>query len=348
MAGIQIQRAAHSRLVALSVVDGLARALRTAGEFPPPVGEITCQIVEQLVPVARTFDPPLLLWTVRNRSGYLALDGTYAHDRDRGPRLPLGNGTYRIRVRGDYYQDTDFMLVWPSPGDQPRVPLNGQTPGNVELLPGPAYPLPDVTTGRLQLGPTILRGSLFTSSGDPIAGAVVEAINLPSLQPSDLPPLAISPWPFLKATSSDRGDWAIVLPGRRYIDNTAEVPPANPPPPLRKQITVRVRYPNGTVTDVPNDVELGTEHSVRNTALRGQVVGPGSRPLGGARVETSAGPATSVSRPDGVWFLYFDLNQPSVPNVTVTVTTPDGATASDASGQVRHGATIVVPTFHFS
>ena len=31
-----------------------------------------------------------------------------------------------------------------------------------------------------------------------------------------------------------------------------------------------------------------------------------------------------MSRIDGRWFLYFGLNQPDVPLVTVTVTTPDG------------------------
>ena len=55
-----------------------------------------------------------------------------------------------------------------------------------------------------------------------------------------------------------------------------------------------------------------------------------------------------MTRRDGVWFLYFDLNQPSVPTVNVTVTAPDGSTATDATATVRHGATIVVPTFHFS
>jgi hypothetical protein len=33
--------------------------------------------------------------------------------------------------------------------------------------------------------------------------------------------------------------------------------------------------------------------------------------------------------------------------VTVTATTPDGATASDSSAQIKADATVVVPTFRF-
>lgn len=343
------EQAVHTRQVALSVIDGLARALRTTGEFPPPLGEIECHILRQTVPVARTFDPPLILWTRRNASGFLILDGTYAREGARAPRLPLGAGTYRIRVRGPYYQDTQFTLVWPPPADDARVPRTQPNKlDNIELLPGGAYPLPDVTTGRFQLGVTILRGSLFTSSGDPIPDVLVEVINLPPfLQPPELPPLAV--WPFLQARSSAAGDWTIVLPGRRYVDNAPEIPAVlnPPPPPIKKQITVRVHGPNGAV-DVQPDVELGTEHSIKNTALRGQVVGPGGRPIGGAHIATSVGPETSVSQDNGLWFLYFDLNQISVNNVTVTVTTPNGATASDSSASVKHDGTVVVPTFHFS
>lgn len=342
------ERFSHTPHLALSVVDALARALRFAGEFPPLLGEISCEIVEATAPAPRTFDPPRVLYTFRNRSGYIVLDGTYTNADDRySRRWPLGPGTYRIRVRGDFYQDGEFLLQWPPAADQRRIPIPQSNPNDADtlaLLPSTAYPLPDVTLGRLQLGPTILRGSVFLSDGTPIAGRSAEMINLPILQPTNLPPLG--DWPFLRATSDANGDWALVLPGRRYIDNTAEIPPANSPP-IRKQISVRVNYPAGPVTRV-QDVLLGSEHPVRNTALRGQVLGPGGRPIAGARIRTSVSAATSTSRRDGVWFLYFDLNQGPVANVSVTATTPDGASATDSTAMLQPEATVVVPTFNFS
>ncbi len=351
MAAIQVlARAVHSPRWALSVTDALKRALRTGGEFPPPLGDVSCEIVAQTAPVVRAFNPPLVLWTFRTHSGFLVLDGTWARQREGRPdaaaRLPLGAGTYRVVVRGDYYQDRAFTLAWPPSGGQVRIPLDAQNdPENIELQPGAAYPLPDVTTSRMQLGPTIIRGSLFTPAGDPLAGVPVEAINLVFQQPQDLPPLG--PWPFSQARTDQRGDWAIVLPGRRYFDNTPELrPPAAPP--LVRPMTIRIHLPNVPPLDLVENVTLGAEHSLRNTALRGQVVSAGGAPVRDAVVTTTVSAAASVTRANGIWFLYFDLNQADVPNVTVTVTVPGGATASDPTAQVRHGATIVVPTFHFA
>lgn len=343
------EQAVHTRHVALSVTDGLLRALRVAGEFPPPVGDVECRILAQTAPTAREFDPPLVLTTFRNHSGFLVVDGSYARESDRDRPFPLGDGTYTIQVRGEYYQRATFDLVWPPAGNQARVPLPDAqgNPVTVNLLPGPAYPLPDTTTARLQLGPTIVRGSLFTAAGDPIKDVLVEVVNLPFLNPPELPPLG--PWPFLKSTTNDHGDWAVVLPGRRYIDNTAEIPAAGT---ITKPITLNVQYvPNSPPTAYTRTFALGGEHSLRNTALRGQVVGPGGRPISGAQITTSAGPASSVSRSNGLWFLYFGLDEfdPTLPdpNVTVTATTPDGATASDSSAVVKPSATVVIPTFRF-
>jgi len=338
----------HSPRWALSVTDALKRALRTGGEFPPPLGDVACEIVAQITPTAQVFDPPLVLRTVRARSGYLVLDGTWTRERpgqaDRVVPLPLGAGKYRVRVSGDYYQALEFRLQWPLAEGQARItPLDAQdNPTVVDLLPGSAYPLPDVTTTRMQLGPTILRGTLFTSSGDPIAGVLVEAINFVFQQPQELPPLG--PWPFLQARTDARGDWAILLPGRRYFDNAPELQLPNTT--IVRPIAIRFHLPNAPALDVTENVTLGTDHTVRNTALRGQVVGRGGRPIAGAGVTTTVSGASSITRANGVWFLYFDLDQPDVNNVTVTVSTPDGATASDSSARVRHGATTVVPTFH--
>ena len=336
----------HTPHLALSVVDALARALRVGGEFPQPLGDIPCEIVEATAPLQRTFDPPRVLWSFRNRSGYVVLDGTYTDVSEPTRRWPLGPGTYRIRVRGDYYQDGEFRLQWPPAANDPRIRIPQlNNADNLELLPAPAYPLPDVTLGRFQLGPTILRGSAYQPDGRPIEGAPAEVINFPPFQqPPNLPPLG--DWPFLKAHTNASGDWALVLPGRRYFDNAAEIPQPMAPP-ISKQISVRIGYPSGPVTTVQG-VLLGSEHSVRNTALRGQVLGAGGAPIAGANIATSASAATSTSRSDGVWFLYFDLNQVAVPNISVTVTTPAGASATDSTATLQPRSTVVVPTFHFS
>jgi len=353
MATAQVfEQSVHTRLIAVSVVDALLQAWRTAGEFPPPQGDVTCRVIEQTAPVGRTFTPPLLLVTVRNSSGFLMLDGSWAHE-DRPERLlPLAPGSYTIRISGDYYQNADFVLDWPPPLGQTRVPIDPNPPNrplNILLLPGSTYPLPDVTLSRLQLGPTILRGSLFSAAGDPLTGVKVELLNVALVDPPDLPPLGN--WPFLAATTDERGGWTLVLPGRRYYDNSAEVPPPNAPP-ITRQLTIRINYPPPAAPLVLTpDVQLGTERSIPNTALRGQVVGPGGAPISGAVITTSASGAASVTRANGTWFLYFPLDfllgQPDLPT-TVTATTPSGASASDSTALVKHGATTFVPTFHFA
>lgn len=334
-----------SPLMALSVVDSLARSLRLNGEFPPPLGEIRCEILEITAPVQRTFDPPRVLHTFRNRSGYVVVDGTYTNSTEPSRRWPLGPGTYRVRVRGDYYQDAEFSLPWPLPAGERRInvpqqPPQPNDPGSVELLPGPSYPLPDTSASRFQLGPTILRGSALNADGSAIQAIRVEVINMPFLAPPTLPPLGN--WPFLSASTDARGDWTLVLPDRRYIDGAPEIPAQ----PVVKPISVRVHYPSGAVTAQRN-VTLGSEFALRNTALRGQVLGAGGRPIANAVISTSVNALTSQSRADGVWFLYFDLNQAAVANLTVTATTPSGASATATAVTLRPEATVVVPTFQF-
>ncbi|KGQ19383.1 hypothetical protein LF41_3033 [Lysobacter dokdonensis DS-58] len=331
-------------LMALSVLDALARALRTDGQFPPPLGEIRCEITAATAPAARTFDPPRVLHAFRNRSGYLVLDGTYVDSAEPARRWPLGPGTYRVRVRGDYYQDAELALIWPPPEGVRRIDVpqpQANDAGSVTLLPGPAYPLPDVTTSRFDLGPTLLRGSALGADGTPLPGIRVEALNIgpPFLAPAALP--AIGDWPFLVADTDARGEWALVLPDRRYFDNTPEIASQ----PVIKPISVRIAYPGGAVVRQRN-VRLGSETALKNTALRGQVLGRGGTPVAGAVISTSVNARRSKSRADGTWFLYFDLNQVAVPNLTVTATTPAGATATVAAIALQPEAVVVVPTFH--
>jgi hypothetical protein len=346
-AGRVFQQTTHSTRVGISVTDALVRALRTAGTFPPLAGEVECRVVAQTAPLARTFTPPRRLHTMRHAGGFLSTEGTWTAVAP-GPPQPLAPGTYSVEVRGDFYRPLVFTLVWPPAPGQSRVPLDGLgQPDTLALLPAAHYPLPDGTTSRFQLGPTLIRGALFADNGAPLAGRRVEALNLPILNPPELPPLGA--WPFMATESSATGDWALVLPGRRYINAAAEsLPVTNPPtPPLTAVVTTRVTYAPGVFTDVPLTVEFAAENALKNTALRGQVTGPGGRPLPGVQITTSLNARQSVTRADGVWFLYFDLNQADAAGVTVTATRPGGATASAVGIPVRRFATVVVPTMQF-
>lgn len=338
------QQTRHRPWLALSLVDRLAQALHVGGAFPGVLGALRCELVARTAPVQQAYAPPRALTTFVNRSGYLMLDGTYADPREPGRCWPLGAGSYRVRLRADVYRDAEFQLDWPPTPGQRRIPV--PTPGNdgsVELLPSASYPLPDVTLARLQLGPTILRGAAFGADGTPLAGVAVAALNLPLLQPSNLPPL--TDWPFLRSASGANGDWALLLPGRRYIDTAPEIAPANTLP-LTRQIAIQVDYPDGSVTTV-QEVVLGSEHAVRNTALRGQVLGPGSRPLAGVAITTSAGPRSTRTRADGQWSLYFRLDQAAVGQLAVTATPAGQPAQTDTSATLQPGATVFVPTFHF-
>ena len=117
---------------------------------------------------------------------------------------------------------------------------------------------------------------------------------------------------------------------------------------LSKLFDLRLTIPGGPVINLQRQVPYGREFSLRQTALRGQVSGPSGRPISGAVITTSVNGLTSASRANGLWFLYFAFDQPTVNAVTVTATTPAGASASIPTAHLAHDATTVVPTFHFS
>jgi hypothetical protein len=339
--GAVFARTSHSRLVGISVTDALRQALRTDGQFPAPVGTIECRVLAQVAPVARTFDPPRVLSTI-SKGSVLALDGSWL-TADR-LSLALGSGTYQAEIRGEQYRGFPFTLTWPLPEGQSRV----ATPnGTAQLMPGPSYALPDGSTSRFQLGPTLIRGCLFAEDGQPRARIQVEIVGLAFVNVPELPPLGV--WPFIITETSESGDWALVLPSRRYFDATAEQWPLNnlPPLPLTSTFTIKVSDPPNAPTNVQMPVEFAAENSLRNTALRGRVSGRGGSPLAGARISTNLNARRSVTRPDGTWFLYFDLNQQDASPVTVTATLPNGNALSASGMGVKQFSTVVVPTFQF-
>jgi len=338
-------RATQRPQFAIGAIDLLARAFATQGPLAPPVGALECVILRRTAPAARTFDPPLVLAARQTPTGFLILDGRYRMGDGPVSDLLLGDGTYDAELRGDAFQPRAFVLVWPPPTLRSPAAADG-SPIDIELLPGPAYPFPDVTGSPFNLGPTLIRGTVFTAAGDPVDGAGVRVQVSP---PLTLPSLA--DWPFQLTSTGASGDWALLLPDRRRIGFTTETPAATTPPspPLAPvPMTIRVEYPSGgpvvTIPGVP--ITLGRENTVPNTALRGQVTGAGGRPLEGAVITTSVNALASRSRPDGSWSLYFDPSQADATNVSVTATPPAGNAVTIPGIAVRHRATVVVPTIH--
>jgi hypothetical protein len=335
-------RAVQRPQFAVGAIDLLARALATQGPFAPPASAVDCVILGQTAPTARTFDPPLKLVARQTANGFLVLDGRYRIGEGPVRDVPLAEGTYAAQLRGAAFQPSSFDLVWP-PGT-PRSPTKPKSlvdptkvPIDIELLPAAGYPFPDLTATPFNLGPTLIRGSVFTAAGDPVADAAVSVnVQLP-LTPPNLP------WPFSATLTGASGDWALLLPDRRRIGSANETPvPALTPAPM----TIRIAYPkSGPVVNIPKLITLGRENFVPNTALRGQVAGPGGRALAGATITTTVNALASRSRTDGSWSLYFDPNQADAANVTVTATGPAGTSAT-ALAAVKHGATVVVPTIH--
>lgn len=218
MASMQfIEQFAHTPQVALALLDRLAQALHMGGAFPPALGDISCEVIEATAPVQRSYAPARVLGVQRTRAGYLTLDGSYSDASQPGRSWVLAPGTYRVRVSGALYRTAEFMLTWPPAADDRRVripkpPADIANVDNVELYPSAAYPMPDLTLGRNQLGPTLIRGCALGADGSSIAGIVVEVVNLQLLQPAGQP--VLGSWPFLQTTTAANGDWALVLPGR--------------------------------------------------------------------------------------------------------------------------------------
>src|SRR5947208_4059702 len=103
-------RAAHRPSYALAAVDLLAQALAVRGPIAPPTCPLSCAIVEQLAPVARTFTPPLMLELRQSANGSVLFDGRYRVGDGPLRDVPLGDGQYTAELRGDYYRPQRFTL----------------------------------------------------------------------------------------------------------------------------------------------------------------------------------------------------------------------------------------------
>jgi hypothetical protein len=313
---------------------------------PRPYEPLRFWLVAREAPGPReVYSAPRELVITRNPSGYHLFFGHewLAHGSRKQRRthhMELAPGTYRVRVTSPLYQTEEQSVVLPLPN------LNARDPGNPDpalrdplaqytfaLRPGYAYPFPDTYPIRLddpdicpdapppgRRGPTLLYGSLYTPDGRGITGATVRVDGSPAMYQTDA-----------------SGQW--VLWFREPQANDPNPAPTGP-------VTVHVTMPDSSVVDVPNVcVVRGCSTSLGQAALRGWVLRQGIS-VGGATIAVSGQQATITSRPDGGWAYYFGLNQPDAV-VSVTATLPDGASQTQNGIEVRHRATVMVPTFVF-
>jgi hypothetical protein len=281
--------------------------------IPPVLGDFRFLVTRRISAPQRDYQPPLLFVTSTNPGGFILLSGD-TQVSPAGPTLPLAPGRYHWRVESDFYQTNEFEDDWP-----PALVYDQAK--DLQLQPGSGYPFPDLTLKQRELVTTLVRGTFFTSSGDPAIGGIVELI-LPALTPSYAS--------FTKSTTDSQGNWVLA-----FIEQQKEDPPLD-------FAHSRVRFTLGAnQIDVTLAITPGAENSIPQTALRGRVVDANNGGIAGATITTSLGGVQSTTKPDGQWTLYFPLNQGSA-QVKVTAAAPYWRSASQ-NIQIQAGRTLVLP-----
>ena len=281
--------------------------------IPPVLGDFQFLVTKRISAPQRDYQPPLLFVTSTNPGGFILLSGDTKVPLAE-PTLPLAPGRYHWRVESDFYQPNEFEDDWP-------LALVYDQAKDLQLQPGPGYPFPDLTLKQRELVTTLVRGTFFTSSGDPATAGTVELI-LPVLTPSYAA--------FTKSSPDSQGNWVLA-----FIEQQKEDPPLD-------FAHSRVRFTLGAnQIDVTLAITPGAENSVPQTALRGRVVDANNRGMAGATITTSLGGVQSKTKPDGQWSLYFPLNQGNA-QIQVTATAPDGRSTNQKI-QIQKGRTLVLP-----
>src|SRR5262249_54475730 len=148
--------------------------------------------------------------------------------------------------------------------------------------------------------------------GTGVAGARIEVVGQSSLYTTDA-----------------CGQWVLVFPD---AEPSADV-------------TVHIALPDGSARHVVAPIVQGRDNSLPPTALRRWGMAAGTD-LAGVSIQISGQLGEVVSRADGSWFYYFDLNQPARV-VSVTAQLPDGRRLTQDRIAVRPRATVTVPSFLF-
>jgi len=301
------ERLVFTPLAAITLVDRFVQLRGTRGAFPAPLGAVRFTLIARIVqgnPLA--LDPPWLLRAGTNGTGVYQ----FANEATAGgrPLFLVPPDHYRLRIDADFYQRVEIDLAWPTSVDQ--MPI-------VRLLPGYAYPFPDLTLPRNTI--TLLRGALFNEGGAtvPIEGAAVTITAPPNT------------WPLATGVTDESGGWVLVVP----LGPTAALFTA----------TLHVVPPAGVPFDIDTNVQPGADNSLPQTALRGLVQSATGVPIRGATVTVDNLPGSATTGTDGRWHFYLSLLQPDT-QMQVTAVAPGGQSQSQWV-QVISRATVVVPAF---
>lgn len=307
---VLFERFTSTPLGAVTLVDEFARLRGTRGPFPTPVGPVRLTLVEEITddgPVL--LDPPVRVRAEVNPTGvYLFINEVSVGD---GPKIRFPEGVFRLRVESDFYQPLERFMTFPV--DLAQVET-------LRLMPGTAYPFPDLTSAQNAL--TLLYGTLFeVGDGRPVAGAEVRIVA------------PANDWPFNRCVTGPKGDWVVAMPFARAA------------PPLA--LTLRFAPPGGSSFDVSGvQVQPGTVNSLPQTALRGRVLDTAGAPIRRARLTVSVQPGEAFTAADGQWSFYLSLLQPDATAV-VTARAPGGNTQAQEV-DIRNRATVVVPAFRIA
>ncbi|MCP4659826.1 MAG: hypothetical protein GY856_30860, partial [bacterium] len=292
---------------------------------PRPLGKVEFRVLGEVDGESRRdFEQPLEMTVVPNPSGFHLFFGEVRRPErgSRGfPRRGTNGGFPQRGTNGAFLlgegtyavrvESEFYQLVERRDVLMPEP----AAPYFCDLDPGYAYPFPHCSTLSGGRGPTLLRGCVFDRAGDGVEGVRVEA------EP------ALSDY-----QTDETGQWVLVFP-----DSLPD-----------GEIAVRYHGPDGAVSEI-TDVPLlqGRENSLAQTALRGWVLNGTGVALAGATIVVEGQPGDSRTGDDGSWFYYFDPTQ-SASEVNVTAVLDDGRQLVRPGVEVRHRATVVVPTFRFS
>lgn len=294
------------RLAATAIFDledAYARSLQIGESHPRPNGPIAIYLLGQVEHgQRRVFPTPLRLKLERSPSGYQLWFGLYEGPSGRLHRIDGAPAIYVVRVEAGSYQPVEPEIAVPQP----------EAAYFIDLQPGAAYPFPRLV--RPSLGPTLLRGSLHRTGGEPIGGAHVEASGAP--QPGG------------SCCTGDDGQWVLAMP------------PEQP----SGAVEVCFTLPGEAAVTLRAQVVRGRETSMPHTGLRGWVVDRRGFGVKDALVRVGGHAGESRTDSEGRWYYYFGLDQQAA-TVTVTVTLPDGRTMSSAGHPVRPQAVTRVATF---
>lgn len=300
-----------SATLVFDVLDEFARLRGSRGPLPRPFEPIKFfATAEGAAPNRKELKPPLEFVVQRNGTGYHSFHNIIKKPDGTLLQNALAAGIYDLRVEGRFYQTAQPAEI--------TLPSRPGAAVPIKLQPAYSYPFPldlKPTGGR---GFALLRGSLHTADGKPMAGATVRVAG------------ANSPY-----TTDDSGQWVLVFPDSFFPGNQTTA-----------TVTVQVTPATGPAVSVPNvKVAKGDERAHGETAFRGWVL---KRGLGvaGATVEVNGHPSRTQTLPDGSWFYYFALGHNTVDLLDITARLPDGSTLMQ-NQKTMPRATVIVPPFQF-